>query len=113
MAHRRLGNAIGRIATLEGTHHPPATPGLRARDDRPGELVEIVELEREAAERISGQRVEAGGDEDDVRHEARRRGVDCLLQRRDVLVRGQTAGARYVPHGAVWPTVLGRASPRI
>src|SRR4051812_16900711 len=99
MPDRRLRHTVRSVTTLQRAHHAAPTPRCRSRDNRPGELVEIVKLEGEAAKRVPGERDETRRNEDDVRHEVRGRRVDRLLQRSHVLSRRQATAQRYVPDG--------------
>src|SRR3954471_16592648 len=107
MAHRCLGDSIGRVATFERAHDTPAAPRVRACDDRPREVVEIVELQREIAEGVAGKRVEPGRDEDDIRDEAPGGSVDRVLESSHVLTSGQTSVFRDVPDSAMRSAIFG------
>jgi hypothetical protein len=46
---------LGRIAALERAHHSAAAPMLRAIDEEPSQLANVLVLERERAQRIAGE----------------------------------------------------------
>src|SRR4051812_48879923 len=107
MAHRCLGDSIGRVPTFEGAHDTPAAPRVRACDDRPRELVEIVELQGEIAEGVAGKRVDPRRDEDDIRDEALGGSVDRVLESSHVLTSAETSFFRDVPDGARGSAIFG------
>src|SRR4051812_12973003 len=97
MSHSCLSESIGRVTPLESTDHAAVAPRFRARDNRPCQRLEIVELEGEAAERVAGERVESGRDEDQLRDEAVCRGVDPALERLHVVSARQTGRPWNIP----------------
>src|SRR6185437_17168142 len=45
----RLGQPVRRVASFQRADHASGAPGLRALDDEPRQLVDMLVLEREAA----------------------------------------------------------------
>src|SRR3954454_8016241 len=113
MSHGCLSESIGRVATLEGADDAAVAPRFRARDDRPRQRVEIVELEGEAAEWVARERVESGRDQDQLWNEAFGGGVDPALERLHIIGGRQTGRLRDVPDAAMRAAVVGRAGARI
>src|SRR5438034_10748818 len=72
---RRHGarQTVERISAFEDRHDAPARVLARDADRDTGELCEILIGQREAAERIAGARIEAGGDHHELRLESIRR----------------------------------------
>ena len=54
----------------------PPHQRLGAVDEKARERLEVLDLERESAERIAGERIESGRDQHEIRDESGRRGVD-------------------------------------
>ena len=55
MTNARLGQPVGRVSALERAHEPAVAPGFGAGDQRMCQLLEILDLKREAAQRVAGQ----------------------------------------------------------
>src|SRR3954468_10416335 len=112
MSHNCLSESIGRVAALEGADDAAIAPRFRARDDRGRQHLEVFELEGEAAERVAGERVESGRDEDQLWNEAFCRGVDPALERLHVVRARQTSRHWNIPDAAMWAAVFGGAGAR-
>src|SRR3954470_6136173 len=113
MPHTGDPEPLRHIPALERAHHSPAAPDVRLLDDLPGQCFEVFELEREAAEWIAGERVEAGRDQHDVGGETVGRGIDLTTERVDVFARWQTGAHRQVPDVVMRAAVARRAGARI
>src|SRR6266480_2133691 len=113
MTNRRLADPVGRVPTLECADDPASAPRLSARDERAGKLFEIVNLERKATERISGKRIEAGRDQDQVGDKSLRCRIDGALERRYILTGRQRCWFWNVPYRTVRAAILGRPGTRI
>src|SRR4051812_21785963 len=105
MANGRLAESIWGITALERADDATIAPGLGARDDGSREQIEIVELECESAERVAGERVEAGRYQNELRHEAGSGSVDAALERLYVLAARESGSLGDVPDRAMGPAV--------
>src|SRR5215210_509317 len=113
MTNARLRDSVGGVAAFEHAYHPSSAPGLSTDDQRVGKTLEILNLEGEPAQRVSGERIEAGRNENQIRNEALRGLVDSLFERGDVLTPSQSTGLGDVPDRAVRTAILSGARPRI
>ena len=114
VAHTRHAESLRRVTTLERAHDPPAAPGLRALDEKARQRLEVLVLERERAERIARQRIEARRDESRDRarspsspRRSRRRSASTYVARRKV------GAHRDIPHVAVRTAIVGGAGAGI
>src|SRR5262245_12461586 len=58
---RRGAHAFRHVSALERGDHPATTPAIRHRHEPPRELRDVLDLERELAEWITGEAIEARG----------------------------------------------------
>ena len=96
-----LGQPVRLVSTLECADNATPAPGIRARDERACEEFEVVELECEPAERISGEGIESGRNEDQLWDETFCCRIDPAFQRIDVFRASESAGFGDVPDGPV------------
>ena len=109
MTDTRLADPLRRVAPLQNADDPSAAPPIRARANGSGKMLEVLHLQSEPAEWISGERVEAGRDEHQVGHETFARRVDASLQSVDI-IRGRERGPHWdVPDALVGTAVAGGA----
>src|SRR5688572_18080429 len=113
MTDARLSDPVRRIATLERADHTPLAPGFRPRHDRTSQPLDVIELQSEAAQRVAGERVKAGRNQNEIRNEAGRGLVDPSLECGDVLIRRKTRAHREIPDAAAGTAVVRRTGTRI
>ena len=70
----------GYVATFERRDHSTTAPAIRHRDEPLRELRDVLDLEREFAEWITGETIEPGGDHHETGREVTRRIGDRSLQ---------------------------------
>ena len=98
MSNAALSQTIRRVASLENTDDSASAPGPCALDNLSRQRRNVMRLEREAAKRVAGERVESCGDENDVRYEASCGRIDSSPQGVHVLLSGQSGSHRKIPH---------------
>src|SRR6185437_5854422 len=105
-----LADAIGGVPTLEGSHHATSTPLRGTLGEEPREGRDVLELQREAAQRIAAQGVEAGGDENQIGDESLGGLIDGALELIDVALRRESRGQGDVPDVAQAVVIGGAAA---
>src|SRR3954454_10341163 len=83
----RAGNTLRSVATLERTDDASTAPRLRPLDEVARQLFHVLVFERERAEWIALERIEACGNQDEIGHKTGRRRVDRSEERADVFLR--------------------------
>ena len=106
MAHGCLSYTVRGVPALEYAHQPASAPRLRARNQRTRKRFEVIELQSETAEWILGERIEPGGNDDEIGDEPLGCLIDSALERRQVLRARESGALRDVPDGAVRSSVV-------
>lgn len=113
MRESRFGCPLRRVSAFEGARNSSVAPRFCTLYQAARETNEVVDLESESPERISGERIESGGNQNEVGDKALGSCINCAFQRCDVTLRGLRSGHRHVPHAPMWAAILGGTCPRI
>lgn len=113
MDDRRRAHAIGRIAAFEHADDASTTQRIGVLCHKAGQMRHIIQLQSEFTQRIARQRIEARGDEDEVRLKAHDRPFERALEMCDILFARQAARERDVPDIVMRPAIRGGTGARI
>src|ERR1700693_3978274 len=101
MTESRLSQPVGRVSTLPRADNATSAPRVRTCDERASKQLEVVRFERETTQRVASERIETGGDQKQLRHEALSRCVDAALKCLNVVGARQAGRLRNVPDRTV------------
>lgn len=79
MRYASVANPVRRIPSFERAHDASAAPVASTSNERARQQRDVLELERESAERVAGKRIESGGKENEVWNEAGSCRIDAAL----------------------------------